>query len=224
MRLALFGSTGFIGTEVLRQALAAEHEVATLVRDRSRLRHSSDRITVLEGLTTDEAVVHRVLEGADAVISTLGIGANTRAAADAQVAAVGAIAHGMQATGVRRLVAVSGAGVTLPGEQKPLLGRIASAVVGLMARWVVDAKTREMELLVATDLEWTLVRPTRVRPGERTGTYLVEERLHGASSVTVGDVAEFMLDCAQDAAWVRQAPYITAGPRGASPGPPASTA
>ena len=45
-RLALFGATGRVGSELLTQALAAGHDVRVLVRSPAKLAATSDRFTM----------------------------------------------------------------------------------------------------------------------------------------------------------------------------------
>jgi len=48
-RLALFGATGRVGSELLTQALAAGNDVRVLVRSPAKLAATSDRLTVVQG-------------------------------------------------------------------------------------------------------------------------------------------------------------------------------
>ena len=47
--------------------------------------------------------------------------------------------------------------MNVPGERKPLSGRITTALVRLLARNVVEAKQREFEVVSRSDLDWTMV-------------------------------------------------------------------
>ena len=73
----------------------------------------------------------------------------------------------MEAAGVDRLIALSGAAVDLPGDRKPLLDRLASVLVRPFARHVVSAKQREYEIFSAAGLDWTAL-PTACRPSARS--------------------------------------------------------
>ncbi|MYZ07341.1 NAD(P)H-binding protein, partial [Streptomyces sp. SID2999] len=47
MRLTVFGATGGVGGEIVRQALDAGHEVTAVVRDPARLTVTGDRLHVV---------------------------------------------------------------------------------------------------------------------------------------------------------------------------------
>ena len=132
MNLALFGATGFIGDAVLKEALARGHVVRALARDPSRLSPAA-RLEVVKGDVRDGAAVERVVTGADAVISTLGVRRGVHVAPDYLANAMRMILESMRRHGVSRIVAISGAGITLPGERKPFVvrGRVVEPAVPL---------------------------------------------------------------------------------------------
>jgi uncharacterized protein YbjT (DUF2867 family) len=73
MKMTVFGATGGIGGHVVRQALAAGHEVTAVVRDRARFDVSHPALEVATvPVLTDPDVLRAVLEGSDAAISGVG--------------------------------------------------------------------------------------------------------------------------------------------------------
>jgi hypothetical protein len=114
----------------------------------------------------------------------------------------------MDRHGIRRLVGLAGGAVDVPGERKPLSGRLTSAMVRLLARNVVAAKQREFAVVHASDLDWTMVRPPRVTPGPPTGRVEVGDRLHNFR-ISSGDLAEAMVRIVAGRDWLRQAPYVS---------------
>lgn len=206
MKIALFGATGAIGQQVTEQALAAGHEVRALVRDTSR--QMLERIDTVPGDIVDAEAVARAVEGTDAVIWC--VGATRNAADQVPIFESGArnLVAAMRRHGVRRLVALSGAGVTVPGERKPLSGRLMSAVVKVAARHVYEAKRREFEVFSRSDLEWTLLRPPRVVNGPVTGRSVVGLQL-SSSRVTQGDLAQAIVEQLRDTRYLQAAPFVS---------------
>lgn len=80
MRLTVFGATGAVGQEIVRQALTAGHEVTAVVRDPARLPEGL-RGAALHAVVPlgDTAAVRAAVAGRDAVLS--GLGARGRKAA-----------------------------------------------------------------------------------------------------------------------------------------------
>ena len=76
MRLIIFGGTGGVGSHLVSQALAAGHSVVAFARNPEAL-PSHPALTVVKGELGDLAAVSKAVEGADAVLSTLGARTNT---------------------------------------------------------------------------------------------------------------------------------------------------
>lgn len=205
MRIALLGGSGRIGGHVLTWALSAGHEVNALARDPQSLLTVAG-VNVIAGQATDAAAVADVMADADAVISALGPrGAKTpallAAAAEATVTAMGKV-------GIRRLVCVSAAGAFI--EDDPDTGAVIKFILPrVLAK--VFADVREMESVVsASDLDWTLVRATRLVNAPQTGRYRVRPDFPpvGGRTIARGDVAHFIAAVLTDDAWVRSRPAL----------------
>ena len=119
MKLTIFAATGGVGRQLLEQAIAAGHDVTAVVRSPEKLAGGGTvRVVKADLAAPDPAALESAVSGADAVLSGLG----PRSNADAGIAARGtaAIVAAMQATHVRRIVAVSAAPVgTVPSPGRP---------------------------------------------------------------------------------------------------------
>jgi putative NADH-flavin reductase len=100
----------------------------------------------------------------------------------------------MRTAGVARIVNLSGAGITAPGERKPLLDRLASRLVRHFARFVVASKQAEYDTLAASGLEWVAVRPALVTDGPLTARYVAgPDVLRPGARISRADTAHLML-------------------------------
>jgi putative NADH-flavin reductase len=205
MRLAILGATGRIGLYLLDWALDNGHQVHALARSAQALPDRAG-LTVTPGDALDPVAVAEVISDADAVLSVLGPrGAKT---SGLLAGAASNIVAAMGKTGVRRLVCVSAAGAFITGDPgsawlvKLILPRI-------LAKPFAD--TRQMEDLIrASDLDWTLIRPVRLlnRPG--TGKYRVRPDYPPPHGNTIGraDVAHFAAAVLTEHAWSHASPAI----------------
>ena len=66
MRIAVFGSTGGTGQQIVAQALAAGHEVTAVTRNPAALEARSG-LTILAGATQDPDTIERAIAGHEAV-------------------------------------------------------------------------------------------------------------------------------------------------------------
>ena len=204
MRVLILGSTGRIGATTIRELIVAGHDVVALVRAQPG---DGGPISFLVGDVTDQDAVERAVEGTDAVIAALGPRSNTADAEEALAIGMRNLVAAMDRYGVRRLIALSGAGVDVDGDRKPLVERIMSRVVRLFARNVVGAKQLEFEIFSATDLEWTALRPPFVTDGSAVGYRLSIELTPGAR-VTRSDVGKALADQLASRDFIRAAPFV----------------
>ena len=206
MRLLILGATGTIGGLALERALADGHDVVALVRDAARL-ESRERLTIVRGNIADASVILGALAGSSAVIAAVGPRSNTTEDELALEVGMRNVTAAMEAAGVDRLIALSGAAVAVPGDTKPLLDRLASALVRRFARHVVGAKQREYEVFSATGLDWTALRPPLVIDGPPKG-YRLDERLKFGARVSRSDVADALVDQLADSRFRQAAPFV----------------
>lgn len=169
MKLTVFGATGGIGRELVRQALDAGHEVTAVVRDPARLGVTGDRLEVVRSDLAGPEELWAAVRGRHAVLSGLG----ARGRKDAGVAArlTRTVLAAMEAEGVRRLLVVS-AGPVGPSPADD--GALDRGMRGLVSAILKDvyADLREMEAeLARSGTDWTSVRPPRLRDKPLTGRY-----------------------------------------------------
>src|SRR5690349_2134164 len=102
MKLTVFGATGGIGQEIVRQALTAGHEVTAVVRDPARLPVTGAGLDVFRADLTDPEAVRPAVSSRDAVLS--GLGARTRKDAGITARLTRTVLRAMEAEGTRRLL------------------------------------------------------------------------------------------------------------------------
>jgi uncharacterized protein YbjT (DUF2867 family) len=200
MKLAVLGATGRTGRLVVEQALAAGHTVTALVRSPEKMPADSS-LRVVTGEATDTSAVSRVLEGADAVISTLG--GNGSVITDSTRAIVAA-AH---QTGVSRVVVLSSFAVER--EHMDAVTRLVTRIA--MGAMINDKRAGE-DVLSHSDLEWTIVYASILTDGPASGSVEIlpqRAKRHLTQKVSRADVAAWMVQAATDDQHSRRTVAIT---------------
>lgn len=202
MRLAIFGATGRTGRVVVKQALQLGHEVTALTRNPGGI-PPHRRLRVVPGDVRDSAPVAETVDGAHAMISTLG---RQRRGPETCTEGIRTILSTTASGGPRRLIVLSNYGVAESRRRSPYV-----AVSWLLERSVLLDKEHMEALVRSSDAEWTLVRAPVLTNGQQTGRYRTgtDLRLTFTSKATRADIAEFMLSELQNNAHVRQAVAIT---------------
>ena len=120
-----------------------------------------------------------------------------------------AVVAAMQATGVGRLVAVTGIGA---GDTKGHGGWFYNYVIyPLFTRHRYADKDRQEAMIACTDLDWTIVRPAPFAAQASGAPLQVHTDIPAGlqlSAITRAEVATFILDCLEGNAYVRQKPFI----------------
>ena len=207
MNLLVLGATGPTGQQIVAQALERDHQVTALARHPDRLAARSQRLHLIAASVPDNPqAVADAVRGKDAVISALGVGQSFRAR-DLIARSAPVIVSAMEQHGVRRLIFVSAVGV---GHRYPLPPPLAVFTRTLLRSIYADKKVGE-DVISRSKLDWTLVHPTVLTNGARTGRYRVGERLElkGMPRIARADVAHFVLAQLADPEYLRKTVLIS---------------
>jgi putative NADH-flavin reductase len=196
MKIAVIGANGHTGRIVVRDALASGHQVTAVARASSELWDPDD-----EHLTHARADVHdpdaltRALDGANAVVSALGIG-NSRAPTDVYSTGVRNTLGAMRAAGADKLAVISAVPAAPWAEQPILQRRIALPLLQrLFGASYDDMRRMEAILVKTTDVDWISIRPPRLVDKPPNGAYRIDTRpLAKARAITYGDLATALLE------------------------------
>ena len=207
-RILIVGATGGTGRHLVTQALARGLQVTALVRDPGKLAADHPRLTVARGDVLDPASVQAAMLGQDAVVSALG---HKRFFYPTRILSQGTrnLLQAMVAQGVRRLVCETALGIGSSGGRMGLLFTLF--VIPVILPFYFWDKTRQEQLIAASETDWVIVRPGALTNGEKRGRYR-----HGADigsflltvRISRADVADFMLDQLASDAYVRKAPGV----------------
>ncbi|OEV03445.1 NAD(P)-dependent oxidoreductase [Streptomyces oceani] len=207
MRLTVLGASGGTGQQLVRQALEHGHQVTAVLRDPARLPLEHEQLTLSTSDMTDPDALRDVVAGRDAVLSALGASGNKQAAA-LPIASTGirAALTAMDATGVRRLVAVSAAPVGPTPRSETLTGRVLFRTLRRVFHGVYADLARMEEELRDSSTEWTVLRPPRLLDKPLTGRYA---RVPGGAvprrhQISRADLAHAMLATLDDSGTVRK--------------------
>jgi putative NADH-flavin reductase len=208
-RILVLGATGGTGREVVGQALELGFGVTALARHPERMRLAHERLRfVAADVTQPGGALTDAVRGQHAVISALGQGLRLRSD-DLITRSTPLILEAMEREGIRRLIVTSAYGVGVTWRDVPPLPRI---LIRVFLRDLYADKARAERTLQQSALDWTLVYPTMLTGGPRTGRYRVGERLmlRGLPRISRADVAAFLLAQVEDRSYVRKGVLISA--------------
>ncbi|SCF11024.1 Putative NADH-flavin reductase [Micromonospora viridifaciens] len=193
--IAVIGATGRTGRLVVEHALAAGHHVTAVARHPEALGPTRARLTVHSADVLAPGSLHGVLDDQDAVISA--IGAPDRGATTVYSAGTTEVIPALKPHG--RLLVISSAGLSIPADA-PAGTRLAARILHRLMRRTYADMARMEELLAASDLTWTVVRPTRLtdRPGTGRLRTSLGATARVGSQTTRADLADYLLASIDD--------------------------
>jgi uncharacterized protein YbjT (DUF2867 family) len=201
MNLAVLGATGRTGRLVVDQALAAGHTVTALVRSPEKLTADNANLRLVTGEATDTSAVSRALEGADAVISTLGGSGSVIANSTPAIVAAA------RQTGVSRVVVLSSFAV-----ERDRLNAVSRLLSGLVIGPVIKDHSAGENVLRKSDLDWTIVYASILTDGPASGSVEVlpeGTKRRMSAKISRADVAAWLVQAATGVQYSRSGVGIT---------------
>ena len=208
MKLSVIGASAGVGLETVREALRRGHAVTTLSRSVASL-PDDPALAKVTGSSTDPAAVAQAIEGADAILVTLGTGKSSKPTTlytDSARVLLDVLAHGDRRP---PLIVLTGFGAGDSWKYNSWPMRILFRVF-LKA---VYADKSAMEGMIAA--AWPaseFVRPGRLtdQPARKAYRVLIGlDRRMKVGAITRADVADFLVTEAEQQKYIGRYPALT---------------
>jgi putative NADH-flavin reductase len=209
MRLVIFGANGPTGRLLTAQALAARHSVTAFTRHADAFPIKHAQLRVVQGDALDAAAVAVAVAGQDAVLSSIGTRYSRKPITLYSESAANML-RAMQDNGVRRLACVSssvtdpavrarstGGGVAFEKVLKPFLTNV-------LGKSMYADMLRMERLVMASDLDWTIVRPSGLFEAAAVTEYRLAESFLAERFTSRADLAACLLQQAGSDQYVRK--------------------
>lgn len=195
MTVTIFGATGMVGVELVKNCRALGYQVKAFGRNIEPMIDTdlrSENFEAIKGYVFDEGDVLKVIKGSDAVLSALG-GA-TEGTDRTRSLGMKNITHAMDKAGVKRIVAIGGIGLLeTPEEDGTLLMDTPDFPFAYYA--VSQEHMQAYDYLKNSQTDWTFVCPPAIVPEEASGHFLTAaNKPIGGDSINAGDLALFMVN------------------------------
>jgi nucleoside-diphosphate-sugar epimerase len=205
-RVLIVGATGGTGRQLVTQALERGYEVTAFVRDPQKLSIDNSQLTLVQGDVLDYESVDRAMRGQEAVLSALG---HKRFFIPTRILSEGTrnILRTMESHHVSRFVCETSLGI---GDTVGRLGLYYTLfVIPVILPFYFWDKTRQEQIIAASNTEWVIVRPAALTNGDKRGTCRHGSRIGNffwTARISRADVADFMLSQLISDAYLRAAP------------------
>lgn len=199
MEIAIIGGTGFIGSKLVKEAASRGHSILAISRN-IKQGAFPDRVTAVRVDVFDTDALAETFSGSEVVIHSFRIpkSFSIQERVEQQKRGTASIIAAVRKVGIKRLLAVGGAGTL---EIAPGVRLMDSYI--FPEDWQGGAQSTALikELLQdVTEFEWTSFSPPyNIVPGKRTGKFrLGRDKMicdeTGLSRISVDDYAVAMID------------------------------
>lgn len=209
-RILVIGASRGIGYETVKRALELGHEVRGMARNTTALGSDNSALEPFPGDATDPGQVTKALVGMDAVIHALGVRVTLQTPFQPVTLfsrSTEVLVSAMEKSGPRRLLAVTGIGC---GDSISALSRVEINARDLTLGPIYRDKNLQETIIRNSGLNWTLVRPTFLTRGARTGRYKVmsEPGTWRNGMISRADVADFLVSQVDKDLFVGKGPVL----------------
>ncbi|WP_162641632.1 NAD(P)-dependent oxidoreductase [Streptosporangium sp. 'caverna'] len=207
MKIIVFGASGGTGQHIIDTALRHGHHVTAITRRPDAVPDPTrPALSVAHADIRDAESLPAVIAGHDAVISAIGIRRGKPRRLYSQGTAN--IVNAMQLSDVSRLLCVSSGGVDPTDRGLPWWYR--RLLIPLALRELYQDMAIMETTVRASGLEWTLIRASSLNDRAPQGDLQVLDGRQppGLWRLTRADLADFLVDEAENNRWVHRIPTV----------------
>lgn len=212
MKIAILGSTGFLGKVLLQKALAEGHQVRTLVRNPEKLGKFKDSVEFIQGNIFEANDLEETVKGTEVVLSTVGPPQRNPGKPEPYGQAMKNLVAVLERQNIKRLIHIGGAAHLGGKNENWTMGRrLLRWFLLIVAKPILVAKQLEWDVLKRSNLDWTLVRPPQITDAAPTGNVIADEKNLVRTKICVDDLASFLVEQITSEEWVKKAPLVASG-------------
>ena len=192
MKLIIFGATGIVGKQLVKQALFNGNSVKAFGRNVFTENFAEDeKLELLQGALFDGSQVYNAVKDCDAVLSALGGGID--GTDKTRSLGMKNIVEQMEKAGVKRIIGIGGMGLLNADENTLLIDK-----EGYPEQYIAVGREHQkaFEFLKTSSLDWTFVCPPNIIDAEASGDFVTNADYPPVKNnykINAGDLALFML-------------------------------
>ncbi|SKB99670.1 NAD(P)-dependent oxidoreductase [Dyadobacter psychrophilus] len=209
-KIAVLGGGGRTGLRLVNQLLDQGFQLKLLLRKPEDFKIQNPLIEIVKGDALDADVVEHLLEGCDAVISTVGQRkGEPLVASQATTNIINAVARRKNDSENFRYILLAGLNVDTPFDKKGIETQKATDWMKATFPDIHADRQKSYALLLASEVSWTMVRVPFIEFVETKGEIKINLADSPGSKISAADIAYFLIAQLTDETYVRKAPFIS---------------
>ena len=204
-KLAILGGTGKSGKYLVKELLNRGFQLRLLLRNPESFQLKSSFIEIVKGDARDYESVLSLVNGCDAVISTLG---QPRGETSIFSQATRNVIRAMSQYKINRYVVITGLNVNTPSDKKGPKTKMATEWMKSNYPNTTLDKQVEFDILSNSDVNWTLVRLPLIELTDERRKVIVSLEDCPGDKISATDLAYFLIDQLSSDTYIRKSPFI----------------
>jgi putative NADH-flavin reductase len=205
IKIAVFGGGGRTGKYLITQLIEKGYSLKVLLRHPETFEITSPLIQIVRGDAVDFTIVKSLIDGCQAVISTIGQRPGEPLVAEQ---ATRNILKAMAHHGVKRYILVAGVNIDTPFDSKGPDTITATNWMKANFPIIQEDRQKAYTLLVKSDVNWTLVRVPFINFSNGTGDVNVSLDDCMGDKIDAGNIAAFLIKQLSEVTYYNTAPFI----------------
>ncbi len=206
-QILVLGATGHLGKVLTKRLLEKQFPVVVLVRNLNKLKIQHANLTSIEGDVTNYDDVSKALNNSDIVISALGHGFRTSYPIQENTLKI--LLPLMEKKRISRFITVTGAGLTVTGDPKSLIGTASDIFLPYIDPYRMSDARAQQQLLEQSTIDWTVVR-TPIH-SNKTNQKIIQIGLKQPMpwrTLSRQAICDFIISCIEERKWIKKSPII----------------
>ncbi len=216
MKIGILGGSGRTGSFVIEEGIRRGHEIYALVRSPDKVQIHSPLLHLVQGSPTTLEDVRKTFQSVDAVVCALNVNrvsdlpwAKVISPLDLISSSIKNAIAVMDEQKIKRIVTISAYGVRDTKAAVGAFGRLF--LYHTKVKYAYFDHEKQEELLEASDLDFTAIRPTRLADEENAKEIVVS--FNGVPKprfkISRQHLAIFILDILENGKYIRQFPVLS---------------
>lgn len=203
--IAILGGAGRTGKFIVANLIRQQYPVKLLLRNYESFTLKHEFIQVIQGDAIDSTAIGHLLQGCTAVISTLG-----QRKGEPLIASLATenIITAMERYNIQRYIFVAGINIDTPYDKKSPQTEAATMWMKTNFPSIQEDRQNAYSILCKSLIDWTMIRVPMIEFTEGSGKYKINKEDCPGSSISAGDIADFVMKQLNDTQHLKGAPFI----------------
>lgn len=205
IKVAVLGGGGRTGKYLVNKLIARGFQIKLLLRKPEEFQIKSSLVEIIKGDAINPEDIWNLVQGCQAVISTVGQRPGEPLVASRTVTNVLEV---MNKLGINRFISMAGINIDTPFDKKGKETSLATEWMKVNFPEIQADRQKAYSILSSSEQNWTFVRVPFIEFSESSGELAVNLEDCPGNKICAGNIADFLVAQLTDETYFRKSPFI----------------